>query len=856
MANDSQFRRPRHDQERDVWHPRWLQGLGQDVRLGLRALRTTPIVTAVAVASLVLGIGANTAVFSLVDSLILRSLPVANPERLAIVSTASVNGYRPLGFRPPFTYATFDQIRQRTPFDGTVAFTTCCSQSIITVDGVSEPVDRQFFSGNFFETLGVRAGAGRLFLPADDVTGGGRDGQVVVISDRLWTRRFGRAAGAIGSPLKVDHASLAIVGVLPPDFLGLEVGRAIDIALPLHAALEPADFKAAYDPHVPVLNIVIRRRPGQTLDQAVAALRAAQPDIRTKSAPSRFNAGFLKDSFTLESIAAGTSALRRQFERPLLLVLAVVMLVLLIACANIANLLLARCTSRKRELSVRVALGASRWRLARQLFVESFVLSALGTAGGVFFAPFAVRLLVSTLSASSTPVVLDSSVDWRMGLFTAGVMCTAAMVFGIAPALRAARMAPMDALKDRTSGGRAGGDVARGLVVAQVALSLMLVVAAGLFVRTFEQLARVPLGFDRDRVLGVTVNTQAVPATDRQALYHRLVRAAGEVPGVASAGGSINPPLAGFLVGDFVVSEPGVKPGPEAERISQSDFVTPGSFAGYGIAIRAGRDVDGRDTKDSLQVMLVNEAFVRRFLPSRNAVGAVGTVLAVTARLPGDFPLGQKTIVGVVGDAVYHSMRQPAAPAIYMPLAQYGPSIPQPNLFVAVRSAAASPSLLQRGVAAALTSVNPNLTLAFRPLADRVDGALAQDRLVAMLSGFFGALALLLAALGLYGVMSYAVTRRRTELGIRLALGASPRGIVRLVLSRVSMLIGTGVAIGVLLSLWASTFVATLVYGVRPRDPAIVSGAVIVLIAVGTFAAWLPAWRASRMDPATTLRCE
>jgi predicted permease len=843
-----------HDRALDVWHPRWLQGVGQDFRFAVRALRTTPVITTVAALSLAFGMGANTAIFSLVNSLILRSLPVAAPERLALMSTASVTTYR-----PAYTYATFDQIRQRHLFDGVGAYTTCCSQSTITIAGATESVFRQFFSGDFFETLGVHAHLGRLLAPADDVTGGGPDGQVVVISHRLWQRRFDGAPGIIGRPLKIDHASLTIIGVLPPDFLGMEVGRAFDIALPLHTALEVADFKTPYDVDGLVLNVLVRRWPRQTLDAAAAALRVIQPGLRANAMPKQFNPGFLKDPLTLESMVAGTSALRQRFERPLLLVLAVTTLVLLIACANIANLLLARCTARRRELSVRVALGASRWRVARQLLVESALLSAIGTTGGLLFAPAAARLLIAQLSTSSTPVVLHVVLDWRVCAFTAALMVVTALLFGVVPALRATQVAPMHAMKDRVAGGdgrrHAGvGDVTHGLIVAQMALSLMLVVAAGLFVRTFEQLAKVSLGFDRDRVLGVTANAQAIPPADRNELYHRLVRAVQEVPGVARAGGSINPPLAGFLVGDFVVSAPGTAPSPDAERISQSDFVTPGSFAAYGIAIRAGRDVDERDIEHAQPVMLVNEAFARRFFPNRDVVG---TTLVMTARLPpaGDFSLGPKTIVGVVGDAVYHSIRDRPRPTVYMPLRQLG-MLPHVNFFMAVRSTGAPPASLERSIAAALMAVNPNLTLTFRPLADQVDGALAQDRLVAMLSGFFGVLALVLAGLGLYGVTSYAVTRRQAELGIRMALGARPAGIMLLVMSRVAVLVAAGVIVGTGISLWVSTFVGALLYGLEPRDPVTLVGAAAVLVVVAGCAAGVPTWRASRIDPATTLRCQ
>jgi predicted permease len=390
------------------------------------------------------------------------------------------------------------------------------------------------------------------------------------------------------------------------------------------------------------------------------------------------------------------------------------------------------------------------------------------------------------------------------------------------------------------------------LIVVQVALSLAAVIAAGLFVRTFEQLAGVRLGFDRDGVLGVVVNTQNIPAESRSALNLRLARAAESVAGVAAAGGSINPPLAGFLRGDLVVSPPGTAPPANAERIDRADFVTPGMFAAYGVPILAGREVDDRDTLQSPKVMIVNQAFTNHFLRGRSAVGQV---MRVTYRaLGGDFPVGDLTIVGVAGDTVSRSLRDSSSPIVFMPLRQYGTSVPQPNLYLAVRSAGAPPEALERSVAAALTAVNSDITLQFQPIKTEVHAALSQDRLLAKLSGFFGALALLLAGLGLYGVTAYAVSRRRIELGIRMALGATPASVVSKVLSKATILVVGGAAAGAVLSLWASRFADSLVYGISPRDPVTFIGAVLLLVVVAIVAAALPAWRAGSIDPAMTLR--
>ena len=823
----------------------------QDLRLALRTLRATPVVTAVAILSLALGIGANTAIFSIVNSLVLRTLPAAEPQRLAIVA-----GSRTSGARASFSYATFDQLRRHgQAFDGALAYSDCCDVASMTIAGEETAVEGLFVSGDFFQTLGVAALAGRMLEPADDLPGGGAAGLTAVISYRLWRERFGGSLAAIGASVTFERHPITIVGVTPPAFRGIEVGRPFDVIMPIRT--EPIVLPSiAFDDDIAWLNIIVRMKPGMSIASSTTALRAVQQQVRAGSLPKQFQSTFLTQPFSLEAAGTGTSTLRERFAQPLVAILIVVALVLLVACANLANLLLARGAARRHELSVRRALGASRWRIARQALVESAVMACSGAALALVFADWASRLLVAQLSTSVEPVSLDTSLDWRVLGFTAATMAGTALLVGVVPALRATRVAPMDALREhgRTGDGGLGGRWSSALVVAQVALSLTLVVAAGLFVQTFERLAHAPLGLDRDRTMFVTIAAPTVPAAERNLFYHRLVAAARAVPGVEAAGGSLNPPIVGTLVGDIVVTEPGVAPPPDAEVVSQYSDITPGGLAAYGTPLLAGRDFDDRDTDAAPRVMLVNEAFVRRFFPGRDLVGKT---LALTYRnsMFGDVPLGTRTVVGITADAAYRSIRSPMRPTVYSPMAQRGGD---PILFtyfyLAVRSAAGSPMQLTRSVTAALTALNRDLTMTFRPLATAVDDSLAQDRLVAMLAGFFGALALLLAGLGLYGVTSYAVNRRRTEIGIRMALGAAPRLVVRLVLVRVSMLVGLGLVAGGAISLWASAFVAPLVYGLGPRDPATLISSAIVLAAIGALAGWVPAYRASRVDPAEVLR--
>jgi predicted permease len=412
----------------------------------------------------------------------------------------------------------------------------------------------------------------------------------------------------------------------------------------------------------------------------------------------------------------------------------------------------------------------------------------------------------------------------------------------------------MDAIKEHGRDGGAGhrAGLANGLVVVQVMLSLVLVVAAGLFVRTFGALATLHLGFDRDRVLVATVNTQRteIPPSDRLAVYARLNEAVAAAPGVAAAGVSVVTPVSGMAWNNRITVSGGVEL-PERQRLSYFNAITPGWLATYGTPLLGGRDVAPTDTAAAPRVVLVNQSFARKFLNGANPIGHTVTLGGI-----GDTTRRSMEIVGLIGDAVYRTLRDPVPPTMYVPLAQLdtAPRPPPPSMSVSVRSASASPALLTRTVTDAIARVNPDLAVTFRPLADQVNASLTQERLVAMLAGFFGALALLLAGLGLYGVTSYAVSRRRTEIGIRMALGAPPAGVVRLVLSRVTLLVGIGIAAGCGLSLWAAQFVSTLLFGLQPRDPATMAAAAAALAAVGAIAGWLPAYRASRIDPARVLR--
>jgi putative ABC transport system permease protein len=821
-----------------------------DLRLATRALMASPVGTAIAVMSLALGIGANTAIFSLVSQVWLRRLPVVAPARLAMISASSPSG------RPQqFSYATFEEIqRQRSLFDEALAYTDCCGTAIVSIDGADYPADRQFVSGSFFSTLGVGAFRGRMLMPADDEPGT-PDGAVAVVSHRFWRTQLGAREDVVGSRLSINRMPVTLVGVMPPEFFGVEVGRMLDVALPYRLA---ARFTSSpFDDHTQWLNIMVRLKGGLDLASTSAALRAVQPHVRAAAMPVKPRRDFLQAPLTLAQAGLGSSTLRQRFERPVLVLVGVAGLVLLAACAHVGNLLLVRGIARRHEMSVRIALGASRWRLIRQMLAESALLATAGAIAGLALAAVASRQSVALLSTSRDPIALDLALDWRVMTFAIAATVLTVFIAGVSPAFRATHVGPIEALKARgrnASSHHGHAASFNSLIAAQVTFSLILLVGAGLFVQTFARLSSTSLGFDRSGVMVVTVNAPTVAATERPRLFGRFVDEIAKVPGVAAAGGSTNPPIMGRLQGDVVVSAAGTAAADDAERIPQLNTITPGWMAAYGTGIRAGRDFDAQDTLAAPGVMLVNEAFLNRIAGGRYVLG---TTLALSMRLPpgSDYRMGDKTIVGVVGDTVFRTLRQPNLPAVYLPLSQFQGAIPQYTVYVGVRSAptAGAPPELTRAIGETLRGIRSDVTFAFEPLAQQVDESLAAERVLAIVSAFFGGVALLLAGLGLYGVTSYALAQRRTEIGIRMALGATRADVVRMVVSRALRPVGVGVLAGAAVSVWASTFVASLLYGLEPHDPATLVLSMAGMMIVATIAAWLPAWRASRLDPARAL---
>jgi putative ABC transport system permease protein len=812
---------------------RWnllMDELADDLRNGLRQIARNPGFAAVVVLTLALGIGANAALFSIFNSLILRPLPVRDPGSLALLADGS------------WSYPIWSEIstRETELFDGTFAWSA--QRFDLSAGGQTEPVDGAYVSGRLFEVLGVTGIRGRMLTPADD-GGAAPDGPVAVISHRLWRQRFAGAHDVVGRQLTVQRLPFTVLGVMPPGFFGPDVGRMTDVMLPFAAEpliRGPESRLAAKSSWW--LQIMVRLKPGQTLEQANAALRVLQAQI-TEGASRQLQ------PFTLVAAATGNSSLRRRFETPLLAMVVAVGLVLLVACANIASLMLARTLARRREFSVRLALGSSRWRIARLLFIESLIVAVSGAAIGLAFASWSSALLVQQLGTWQSTVSLDLGLDWRVLAFTAALACLSALIASVAPVLGLKTVAPGEVLKD--SGRGIAGDgrfsVRGTLVVAQIAVSFALVVAAGLFLHTFAALSQLPLGFVPEPLLVAELNLQAGggPPQERGARVERLREATAAVSGVRSAAVSSVRLLTGGGTSTGMIA---INEGPMS-RIRPTLWLngtTPGWFETMGIPLRSGRDFEAGDRVGSRPVAVVNETFVRRFMPGEQPIGQ-------SVRL-GFEPDTRYEIVGVVGDTVYTTPREGMLATMYVAMAQRKPSEFWSTVLLTVNTAPGTRTMVERNVAEAMRRADPTIAFTFGTFDQLVEATVTQERLIALVSAFFGGLALLLAAVGLYGVVTHAVRARQTEIGLRMALGAAPASILRLVFERVGLLIAAGLALGLAGSLWAARFVEALLFHLEPRDPLTFGGAAAVLVAVGVLAAWMPARRAASLDPATVLR--
>jgi putative ABC transport system permease protein len=810
-----------------------------DWREAWRSLRAAPLVTVFCVVSLALGIGGVTALFTILNSLVFKTLPVREPQRLVLVEPGS------------WTNPIWEAVRDRRQAFAEDAFAWGNVRFNLSPTAAADMVDGFWASGRLFEALGVPAAIGRTLDESDDVRGGGAAGAVAVISDAMWQRRFRRAPDIVGRTILVERVPFTIVGVTPRGFLGPDVGRSFDVALPLGAEPLVMRERSRLDARTSSwMNIMARLRPGQTVARATSDLRAIQPAIREATMPAgrtELRERYLTDAFSAVAAPGGRSLFRSRYEQPLKTILVAVGLVLLIACANVANLLIARASDRRHELTLRLALGASRWRIARQLLVESLCVGAGGAVLGVWLAAWGSRLLVTQLSSVAVPVDLDLTLDWRVLRFVTLVSTIATVVFGVAPALAASRLTPNEVLKDygRTPGLDGRGVMRHASVVLQVALSLALAAGAGLFARTLVALETRDLGVDRRAVLLVSANVDRSPARGdaRNALFARMTSAVQAVPGVSAAALSYTTPVA-RAGRNTMVRVPAGSPLTGRQRVSWVNVVSPNWFATMGLRLVAGRDFDARDTPGAPLTVVVNRAFAQRFLPGGDPLGA-----RFSTEEPTGDPIYQ--VVGLVEDSVYRSVREVMPPVMYVAFTQEGA---ESTMTIAIRPGVAASAGFIRSVTVAIEREDPSTVLVFRSLDEQIGATLTQERVLATVSTFFGALGLLLAGVGLYGVTSYAVRSRRTEIGIRMALGASADGVVRLVLVRMARLVVIGLALGAALWAWTATYVQALVYGLQPRDPLTFAGAAAVLVTVAALSAWVPARRASRVDPMTVLR--
>ncbi len=819
----------------------------QDLRYALRALRSTPGFAAVAILSLALGIGANTAIFSLINSLILKTLPVSHPEELLQVT---------MGKQHYYTNPIWEQVRDRQDvFSGIFAYGG--ARFNLSSGGEARYTDGYYVSGQFFETLGLHPVIGRTLSTADDKRG---CAGTAVLSYAFWQKEYGGRSDVIGKSISLDNHPFEIVGVIEPGFTGVEVGSAMDLYVPLCSEKIIRGENSFLDERSAWwMQMIGRPKPGISPAQVTARLKTLAPEIYKATLPPNWKAEgkarYLKNTFETFPVAAGTSDLRNNYQRALTILMAITGLVLLIACANVANLLLARSAGRQREIAIRMALGLRRGRLMRQLLTESLVLSLTGAAVGILFARWGAELLVHFLCRTNNRVFLDLTIDSRVLAFTAGIAIVTGLLFGLAPAWRGTRVDPQSAMKANARGivslNKPGSRFGLGnaLVVAQVALSLLLVVGAGLMLTTFFKLETVNPGFEREHILLAQVDLRNghYPPARESAVFQEMLDRLRVLPGVRSASASVMTPISGYGWDQDLLIE-GYTSKSRGDTTVYFNRVSDRFFETLGTGLLAGRDFNVHDTPHSSQVAIVNETLAKKFFAGQNPLGK-------RYRMEDGNKLSDPIeIVGIVQDAKYGSLRAEVPPTAYISASQGAFDFQTANF--ELRVADGAPTVLIPGVKSAIAEINPNVSLQFTTLATQVDESLTRERLLATLSGFFGALALLLATIGLYGVMSYNVARRRNEIGIRMALGAEQRRVLGMVLREVALLIGIGLAMGLAASLATTRMLESFLYGIKSTDPVTLFAAAAVLALVAAIAGYLPARRASRVDPMAALREE
>ncbi len=823
----------------------------QDLRFGVRMLLKNKSFTAVAVLSLALGIGANTAIFQLLDAVRLRTLPVKAPQELAEIRMADMKGARGgFGRLQGVTNPIWDQIRDRQQaFSAIFAWGT--DNVNLAPGGEVRSARMLYLSGDSFKTLGVQPALGRLFTTIDDQRGCGEPG--LVVSHEFWQREYGGDVSVIGRKLTLGDHSFEIIGVTPSNFFGMEVGRSFDLALPICAVATVRGNNNFLSGIMWWLTVTGRLNPGWSIDQAAAHLQVISPALFEAALPANYPPVSVKDYLesTLIAVPAGSgvSQLRGDYERSLWLLFAISGLVLLIACANLANLLLARASAREREIAVRQALGASRGRLVRQFLVEGLLLAALGAVLGVGLAQSLSRFLVAFLSTTADPIFLDLAPNWRVLGFGVGLAVLTCLLFGLAPAIRATRTEPGAVMKAGGRGMTAGRErfsLRRALVVAQVALSLVLVAGALLFSRSLSKLLTVDAGFRQEDVLiaEVTFRRLNLPSDRYSSFRDEMLDRIRAIPGAESVALTNIIPLDGWGGGSAWIDGTNAN---QAQNTSLSR-VGPNYFNTLHIPLLAGRDFDARDRIGTTTVAIVNEAFARRFLNGANPVGHRFWMEAS----PGS-PNTPYEIVGLVRDTKYRDLREEFRPIAYYASAQNDGAGPGGQILIRSRLPQGD---LVGAVKQTLDEINPGMTVRFRGFRPLIEATILRERLMATLSDFFGLLALLLACIGLYGILSYGVASRTNEIGIRMALGAQRRNVFWLILREALVLVIVGVIVGLPIIFAVTRLASTLLFGLTPTDPVSLSLAGLLMLAVAVVAGYLPSRRATKVDPMVALRCE
>jgi predicted permease len=844
-----------------------METLLQDLRFAFRALVKNPGFSAIAILTLALGIGANTALFSVVNAVMMRPLPVQSPQQLAILTNPETSGMAngtSDGERGMFTYHEFEGVRdQNQVFSGILTFSSQSYSAPVSLGSSSDatPANVSMVSGGYFPTLGVDPMLGHTFgVEADK----GRNAHpIAVVSYGYWDRKLARDPSAVGRKIHIRNMVFEVGGVMPPDFVGLMVGESPDIWIPLmmQDAIFPVRDLLTQKPgsitKTMFLHVVGRLKPGVTLGQANTSINITFKQVladEAASIPDKKERDAVTNSYlVVRDGSRGLSTLRGAYAQPLEVLMGLVGLLLLLACANVANLLLSRASARQRELAVRVALGAGRGRLIRQLLTESVLLASLGAVVGLLLAKWGDNLLLRMVSSGPTTVPLDVHLDLRVLVFAIAATLLTGILFGLAPALRSTRVDLNQVLRGASrsiSGGGSGSGrmpLGKVLVAVQVAISLLLLVSAGLFVRSLQKLTAVPLGYDTSHLLMFRL----VPATSGYKpaatgpLFQQLLAKFSTAPGVSGVTLSENGLFFGSDSGDEI-SIVGFTPKNGQKMDASWDQVGPNYFSTVGIPVLMGRDVQPRDSTGS-KVCWINQTMAKYYFGTESPIGR---------HIRDEYPEDRQDleIVGVVADAKYNSLRGKTERRFYAPFFNPVELSTQAAFFVRYTGESAPVvSSLRELVRQTDSTLDP---LAIHTIPEQIDARLVRDRLTARLSTFFGLLALMLACIGLYGVLSYTVSQRTSELGIRMALGAQRGNVLWLILREALTVTIIGAAVGLATALAATKVLASMLFGLTARDPITLIGAAIILLAVATLAATLPAWRASRTDPMTALRYE